>query len=59
MTHDEAVKATQFDERVVHVKQSVKAAGDMLTAGDTWSLLDDMQSHIRKLKANPKWNREI
>lgn len=50
---------TQFDERIAHVKKLVEAAGNMLTAGDTWSLLDDMQSHIRKLEANPKWNRDV
>lgn len=50
MTHDEAVNATQFDERVASLKDSSKK--DCLWEGYALALLTEMQAHIRNLEAN-------
>lgn len=49
-------KDTQFDERIALVNGLLSQ--DCIGKGIA-SLIRDMQSHIRKLEANPKWNRDV
>ena len=54
---DSTDMVTQFDERIATFR-------DSSNKGDPWeaniiSLIQEMQSHIRKLEANPKWNRDV